>query len=75
MGMLCLCGHDWDFRHRSEPPVIVCGRCGTTEPMPYGDARLPYITPLIGPRICLACMLFGAACACVVAAVAAMGRV
>jgi len=39
----CLFGHKWDFRHKAKPPVVVCMRCGRTDPMPYGDARMPYL--------------------------------
>lgn len=41
--MRCVTGHDWDFRHKAKPPVVVCTRCGRTDPMPYGDARMPYL--------------------------------
>lgn len=41
--MQCVAGHHWDFRHDAKPPVVVCTRCGRTDPMPYGDARMPYL--------------------------------
>ena len=39
----CSIGHNWDFRHDETPPIIVCTRCGRAYPMPYGDARMPYL--------------------------------
>jgi hypothetical protein len=41
--LLCVTGHRWDFRFDDKPPVVVCKRCGRTDPMPYGDARMPYL--------------------------------
>jgi hypothetical protein len=41
--MQCVGSHRWDFRHDVTPPVVVCARCGRTDPMPYGDARMPYL--------------------------------
>lgn len=43
--MTCVTGHRWDFRFEAKPPVVVCARCGRTDPMPYGDARMPYLCP------------------------------
>lgn len=43
MPLKCVGGHRWDFRYDEKPPVVTCSRCGRTDPMPYGDARMPYL--------------------------------
>lgn len=41
--MRCVAGHAWEFHHGAKPSVVTCSRCGRTDPMPYGDARMPYL--------------------------------
>jgi len=41
--LLCIWKHEWKFHHDANPPVVRCTRCGRTDPMPYGDARMPYL--------------------------------
>lgn len=41
--LFCLFGHSWKFHHERNPPVVTCARCGRTDPMPYGDARMDYL--------------------------------
>lgn len=42
--LICLVlDHNWQFHHELIPPVVKCQRCDRTDPMPYGDARQPYL--------------------------------
>lgn len=41
--MPCCVKHEWAFMHDDTPPVVVCLRCGRTDPMPHGDERLDYL--------------------------------
>ncbi len=36
-------GHRFHLRWTDKPDGLICRRCGTTAPTPYGDQRIPYL--------------------------------